>query len=185
MSSKCHPGLGELGIEGLWGKSKLEYRRHINDENSNNLHTNTLKVLCVKMMFLGRVRKFGRKTRKYRWVYARLRDAKTHAQLGALHACNDDKLIRTMVASCRAHRNIKDQEVRFLDSVSIGDVCGAIKRCRVVHGYNFAQYGRWVYLGGNLEVKGRGGGGQCVHSTTRILMRWTILCFLAVLTGFS
>lgn len=54
------------------------------------------------MLFLGRVRKFARKTRVYRWVYARLREGSY-------------KLIQKMVDLCMAYRNIEGQEVTFLD----------------------------------------------------------------------
>lgn len=115
MSPKYHHELAGLGIEYSWRKSKLEYRRHSNDENPKNLQNNNLEALCVKtLLFPGRVRQFARKKRDYRPVYARLRDTKTYAQFAALHACNDGKSIQKMVALYRAHRNIKNRSYRDL-----------------------------------------------------------------------
>lgn len=78
-----------LGIEYSWGKSKLEFRRKINDCIAKNLRKNTLKALDADdILFLDRVRRFARHTRDYRRVYATL--SKPGAEK-ALKAANEGK----------------------------------------------------------------------------------------------
>ncbi|CAM9157910.1 unnamed protein product, partial [Hapterophycus canaliculatus] len=64
MSSKCHP-------EYSWGKSQLEFRRKINDEDPSHLEQNMRKALNTEQVLtLERVRRFARRTRDYRRTYA-------------------------------------------------------------------------------------------------------------------
>eukprot|EP00733_Pompholyxophrys_punicea_P001340 Pompholyxophrys_punicea_v1_NODE_628_length_1560_cov_14.393094.p2 type:complete len:261 gc:universal NODE_628_length_1560_cov_14.393094:630-1412(+) len=73
MSPKCHPELAGVGIEYSWGKAKLEFRRHINDQVPAHLHQNIEKSLRTgpnDPLPLWRIRKFARRTREYRRVYS-------------------------------------------------------------------------------------------------------------------
>jgi hypothetical protein len=56
FSPKCHPELaGVVGVEWSWGKSKLEYRRHINDGTQKNFKRNVEAALSEKILQRGRV----------------------------------------------------------------------------------------------------------------------------------
>lgn len=119
MSPKCHPELAGIGTEYAWGKSKLEFRRRINDEDPRKLRQNTLKSLDADtILTLERVRRFARRTRDYRRSYGKLADAGDNLkEIKRRHDGADGyKLIEKMVASCKTHRNIVDTEVSFLDT---------------------------------------------------------------------
>ena len=117
MSPKCHPELAGVGIEYSWGKSKLEFRRGINDCVALHLEKNVREALdTADVLTLGRVRLYARKTRDYRRVYAMISEDGE-----AIHSRNADgkegyALIETMVKTRKAHRNIVDMEQRFLNS---------------------------------------------------------------------
>eukprot|EP00733_Pompholyxophrys_punicea_P001308 Pompholyxophrys_punicea_v1_NODE_611_length_1598_cov_10.871679.p1 type:complete len:281 gc:universal NODE_611_length_1598_cov_10.871679:73-915(+) len=103
MSPKCSPELAGLGIEYSWGKSKQEFRRHINDGVAAHLHNNIEKALSVDVLPLWRVRKFARRTREYRHVYA---DSSNSSYT----------LIEKMVKERKCHRIIVDIEAKFLNA---------------------------------------------------------------------
>eukprot|EP00733_Pompholyxophrys_punicea_P000146 Pompholyxophrys_punicea_v1_NODE_24_length_5258_cov_21.593175.p1 type:complete len:471 gc:universal NODE_24_length_5258_cov_21.593175:1821-3233(+) len=110
MSPKCHPELAGLGIEYNWGKSKLEYRQNINDEDPAHLHDNILKSVSTSPggpLPIARVRKFARKTRDYRNVY---RNWDTLLETGEASL----ELIEKMRKKRKTHRNIVDIEMRYL-----------------------------------------------------------------------
>lgn len=119
MSPKCHPEIAGVGIEYSWGKSKLEFRRNINDEIVKNLRENMLKALSTdKILTLGRVRRFARRTRDYRRTYARLASAGTDmADLKRKYGGAEGfRLIEKMAKGCKTHRNIVDMEVTFINT---------------------------------------------------------------------
>jgi hypothetical protein len=105
MSPKCHPELAGLGIEYSWGKSKLEFRRRINDQVPAHLHYNIERSLGLEVLPLERVRKFARRTRDYRHVYAA-----PPSEAGE----DGHELIEKMRKERKAHRNIVDLELSFL-----------------------------------------------------------------------
>ena len=110
MSPKCHPEVAGLGVEYGWGKSKLEFRRNINDENPAHLHSNILRSLSTEPdgpLPLARVRKFARKTRDYRNVYRSWGD-------GANVDGDSMEKIEKMRKERKSHRNIVDIEMTFL-----------------------------------------------------------------------
>eukprot|EP00733_Pompholyxophrys_punicea_P001906 Pompholyxophrys_punicea_v1_NODE_1160_length_893_cov_5.609467.p1 type:complete len:255 gc:universal NODE_1160_length_893_cov_5.609467:810-46(-) len=107
MSPKCHPELAGLGIEYSWGKSKLEFRRRINDQVGANLHANIVKAMSIEVLPLGRVRKFARRTRDYRRVY-----------VTDVTAQPEFEMIEKMRKTRKTHRNIVDIEKKFLISVT-------------------------------------------------------------------
>lgn len=118
MSPKCHPELAGVGIEYSWGKAKLEFRRKINDENPKKLEENMLKALSTEMILtLKRIRRFARRTRDYRRTYALLGGVESDIdELKRKHGAEGYRLIEKMVATCKAHRNIVDMEVNFLNT---------------------------------------------------------------------
>lgn len=64
LSPKCHPEVAGLGIEYSWGMSKLKFRLEIKDEKPANLSRNIRQSMnTVTVLFLGRVRRFARRTR--------------------------------------------------------------------------------------------------------------------------
>lgn len=119
MSPKCHPELAGVGVEYSWGKSKLEFRRKINDEDPKHLKENVLKALSTDgILTLERVRRFARRTRDYRRTYALLASKGDDLEeLKRAHGGAEGyKLIEKMCAACKTHRNIVDMEVAFLNS---------------------------------------------------------------------
>eukprot|EP00732_Lithocolla_globosa_P001261 Lithocolla_globosa_v1_NODE_597_length_3629_cov_4.882205.p1 type:complete len:792 gc:universal NODE_597_length_3629_cov_4.882205:2932-557(-) len=107
MCIKGHPELAGLGVEYSWGKGKLEFRRNINDEIPAHLHDNILKCLSTDVLPLSRVRKFARRTREYRAVYA-------DPALAADSTCDGYALIEKMRKTRKTHRNIVDIEARYI-----------------------------------------------------------------------
>ncbi|CAM9442834.1 unnamed protein product, partial [Ectocarpus sp. 8 AP-2014] len=70
MPPKCHPELASVGVEYSWGKSKLKFRRHINDEDPKHLKDNVLKALDTEeILTLERIRRFAQRPRDYRRTY--------------------------------------------------------------------------------------------------------------------
>ena len=118
VSPKCHPALAGVDIEYAGGEAIVEFRRRINDEDPKSLRANMLKALSTETVLdLGRLRRFARRTRDYR-VYALL--GNTGADLEKLKqqhgGAEGFKLIAKTVAKCKAHRNIVDLEVMFLNT---------------------------------------------------------------------
>eukprot|EP00733_Pompholyxophrys_punicea_P001442 Pompholyxophrys_punicea_v1_NODE_723_length_1393_cov_18.770553.p2 type:complete len:154 gc:universal NODE_723_length_1393_cov_18.770553:853-1314(+) len=111
MSPKCHPELAGLGIEYAWGKSKLEFRRKINDQIPANLHRNILLSLSPDVLPLSRMRKFARRTRDYRHVYFNPDLLRTKE--------SEDKfdLTEKMRKTRKTHRNIVDLEMKYLMNI--------------------------------------------------------------------
>ena len=82
-SPRYHPELAGLGIEYCWGKAKWCFRRYVNDLVSTNLEKNVLIALgsraypmfgtgaeCPAPLAVERVRKFARRARTYRMMFA-------------------------------------------------------------------------------------------------------------------
>ena len=82
-SPRYHPELAGLGIEYCWGKAKWCFRRYVNDLVSTNLEKNVLIALgsraypmfgtgaeCPAPLPVERVRKFARRARTYRMLFA-------------------------------------------------------------------------------------------------------------------
>eukprot|EP00733_Pompholyxophrys_punicea_P001437 Pompholyxophrys_punicea_v1_NODE_719_length_1401_cov_9.679792.p1 type:complete len:135 gc:universal NODE_719_length_1401_cov_9.679792:74-478(+) len=110
MSPKCHLELAGVGIEYNWEKSKLEFRRNINDEEPSHLHANILKSLSTsafRPLPLARVRKFARK-RDNRNVYREWDKIMMSEDGGSL------EIIEKMRKTRKTHRNIVDLEMRYL-----------------------------------------------------------------------
>eukprot|EP00733_Pompholyxophrys_punicea_P000124 Pompholyxophrys_punicea_v1_NODE_18_length_5920_cov_44.741176.p6 type:complete len:112 gc:universal NODE_18_length_5920_cov_44.741176:2643-2978(+) len=105
-----------VGIEYSWGKSKLEFRRRINDQIPANLHDNILKSLCPQVLPLSRIRKFARRTRDYRQVYRifDIRHAATGSESLEDTCTGSHSLIETMRKERKSHRNIVDLESKFI-----------------------------------------------------------------------
>lgn len=119
ISPKYHPEMAGLGIDYSWGKSKLEFRRKFNDCTAKNLRKNTLRALDADgVLFLDRVRRFARRTRDYRRVYAAL--SKPGAE-NALKAANGGKegyeLVEIMRKTRETHRIIVDIERAFVKTI--------------------------------------------------------------------
>lgn len=76
LSPKCHPEVAGVGIEYCWGKSKMSFRRRLNDYLPKNLHRNVLASFGDEHLPLARVRRYARKTRDYLRVYEQMRIAK-------------------------------------------------------------------------------------------------------------
>eukprot|EP00733_Pompholyxophrys_punicea_P000792 Pompholyxophrys_punicea_v1_NODE_290_length_2356_cov_40.811280.p1 type:complete len:268 gc:universal NODE_290_length_2356_cov_40.811280:1473-2276(+) len=109
MSPKCHPELAGVGIEYSWGKSKLEFRRRINDQVPANLQQNVIKSLSVDVLPLSRIRKFARRTRDYRrhHVYSMMKNQSDSE--------NGFQLIENIASEAKnTHRNIVDLEMKYL-----------------------------------------------------------------------
>ena len=102
-----------MGVEYDWGESKLEFRRHINDEIPKHLHDNILKALSPDILPLGRRRKFARKTRDYRNVY-RGWDAASGAAARAGVDAESMANIEKMRKERKSHRNIIDLELQYI-----------------------------------------------------------------------
>eukprot|EP00732_Lithocolla_globosa_P002327 Lithocolla_globosa_v1_NODE_1497_length_2534_cov_3.916935.p1 type:complete len:306 gc:universal NODE_1497_length_2534_cov_3.916935:1441-524(-) len=105
MSVKGSPELAGAGVEYTWGKGKLEFRREINDGVPAHLFDNIKKVLSTDVIPLSRVRKYARKTRDYRRVYARPADDPGQSNYA---------MVEKMRKKRKTHRNILDLESRFL-----------------------------------------------------------------------
>jgi hypothetical protein len=82
-SPRYHPELAGLGIEYCWGKAKWCFGRYVNDLVSTNLEKNVLIALgsraypmfgtgagCPAPLPVERVRKFARRARTYRMMFA-------------------------------------------------------------------------------------------------------------------
>lgn len=112
MCVKGHPELAGCGIEYAWGRSKLIFRRHVNDRVPANLHKNILKsfsaseiaskngVSTFKPLSLDLIRKFARKARAYRAAY---RDGES----------NEHADIEKHVKVSKAHRSCLDSDYHF------------------------------------------------------------------------
>jgi hypothetical protein len=111
MSPKCHPELAGLGIEYSWGKSKLEFRREINDQVPAHLHDNIERALSTDILPLARVRKFARRTRDYRHVYEESNKPSDTTDDGVV---NGFEMTERMVKMRKTHRNIVDLEMKYL-----------------------------------------------------------------------
>ena len=117
LTPKCHPEIAGLGIEYCWGKSKLDFRRSINDFTGKNLITNVLKSLSSEHLPLNRVRKYARKTREYLKVYkeidqikkssgTEMSDMEALKELDSSVECYEN--IEKMLKEYKVHRNILD-----------------------------------------------------------------------------
>ena len=116
LSPKCHPELAGCGIEYVWGKSKLNYRRFYDDLIPTHLHDNIVKSL--KSITLDMVLKFERKTRDYRRVYEEIDNEIQKGESGMIkqenicYSFNENK-----VKEYKSHRNIVDSHCKYLNSV--------------------------------------------------------------------
>jgi hypothetical protein len=85
-SPRYHPEMAGGGIEYCWGKAKWCFRRHVNDLEGKNLERNILIALgdrpyrmhgqadgewCAAPLPVQRVRKFARRARTYRMLFAK------------------------------------------------------------------------------------------------------------------
>ena len=116
---RCHPELAGVGVEYCWGMSKKNYRRN-NAEigasgcNQKNLTTRVIKAL--RTVELTNVRAFSRRTRRYRQAYC---DADERVS-------QSFESIEKFVKLHKCHRNILDQEYRFLnDQLLVARLCHA------------------------------------------------------------
>ena len=107
MSVKGHPEMAGCGIEYCWGKSKHDYRQN-NDCVARHLHRNIKNSLSTEgegaVLPLARVRKFARKARTYRRIYAGLavNDPESHA------------FVERMYKVSKTHRSALDLDFKFI-----------------------------------------------------------------------
>eukprot|EP00733_Pompholyxophrys_punicea_P000303 Pompholyxophrys_punicea_v1_NODE_71_length_3757_cov_5.265460.p3 type:complete len:154 gc:universal NODE_71_length_3757_cov_5.265460:2540-3001(+) len=109
MSVKFHPEMAGLGIEFSWGKSKLEFRRRINDQIPANLQKNIQNALSTDVLPLSRIRSFARRTRDYRQVYSLYQPNVVDKEGETGY-----DFVEKMRKKRKTHRNIVDLEVKFL-----------------------------------------------------------------------
>ena len=129
MTPKCHPELAGCGIEYCWGKSKLNFRRHINDFEPKNLHANCMASFDEKYLDIGNVRKFARKTRNYIAVYNDIREIiekdagmSAHDALELAKTKNEGDIasyrsVEHHLKKRKCHRNIIDIDSAIINSV--------------------------------------------------------------------
>ena len=70
LTPKCHPEIAGRGVEYAWGYSKLRFRRDFNDAIAKNIKQSVLKLLDRSVLITNRIRKFVRKAREYKLIYA-------------------------------------------------------------------------------------------------------------------
>lgn len=128
LSPKCHPELAGLGIEYSWGKSKLAFRREVNDFVPKHFHLNVCKALSIRYLPLSRIRNFARKTRDYLHVYEEIRKFKAACTeelseqevLLRVRTSNSEideftfKSIEKMLKQQKVHRNVADIDTRCI-----------------------------------------------------------------------
>jgi len=127
FSPICHPEVAGRGIEYCWGKGKLDFRRLINTEEPKDVEKNTRTALSSERYIdrfgkeqpaplpLERVRRFARRARTYRRLYQRWPTP------AAFHAAAEEAnkgeyaMVEHHYAERKAHRNIVDSELKFLE----------------------------------------------------------------------
>ena len=117
-SPKCHPEIAGAGIEYSWGKSKMFYAR-------NNHHTKTVKMnefkdrvlaaLSKEVLTMERIWAYERRTRDYCRLYSEV-DEKV-AQKIIKREDIDYTMLEKQRKIFRSHRNIKEIERKFIDSI--------------------------------------------------------------------
>jgi len=125
MSPKYHPELAGVGIEYVWGKSKLEFRRNINDCVPKHLHENIAKALHADLITIDMCRRFARRSRDYKRIYNKVRHANTgefkREDNGNVTRKLDGRagfdLYEKMRKECKLHRCIMHLEESFLNKM--------------------------------------------------------------------
>jgi len=114
---KAHPELAGRGTEYHWGYSKLVFQR-LNDTDPKKLEANIRKAICSEgndsPLNLGRARKFARKAREYKVLYARY-----HLDLmvkGEKDTSMDYSLIERKMKDISAHRSAVDTDFSFINN---------------------------------------------------------------------
>ena len=112
---KAHPELAGRGIEYHWGYSKFYFQR-INDTDSKKLDANVREAIRSEgtgaPLNLERARKFARKAREYKVLYARY-----HLDLivmGEKDKSMDYSLIEAKMKDLAAHRSAIDTDFSFI-----------------------------------------------------------------------
>ena len=101
MSPKCHPKVAGVGVEFCWGKSKAEFRRHINNGKAADLKANILKSMSLEYLPLIRIRRFARKTTDYIRVYKDMMEkgvtSAHELDADSIHVPGNDELVLSFV----------------------------------------------------------------------------------------
>ena len=131
-SPKYHPEIAGKGIEYCWGLGKNTYRRKsIKDKRTKSKYLELVaQCTCNKTVISKQcVRLFRRRQRCYMLSYLGLEMAKEKKETGELRCEHGDlhipemscslvqRIVRVHKAPKKTHRNIRDQEKKFLDYV--------------------------------------------------------------------
>ena len=131
-SPKYHPEIAGEGIEYCWALGKNMYRRQsIKDKRTKCKYLQLVqKCTCSeKVITKNCVRLFGKRQRRYMLSYLALERAKEAQSTGSLSyeegglqipemSCSlVERIIQVHKAPKKTHRNIRDQEKKFLDFV--------------------------------------------------------------------
>ena len=134
-SPKYHPEIAGEAIEYCWGISKNTYRRYPLQDKRTRAKFVELVDECQECNTLESVRLFGRRMRRYMLAYIGLEIAKERQQadsslqpsstnnnninlnLPQMSCALVERLVSVHKKRKRSHRNIADQEKKFLESV--------------------------------------------------------------------
>ena len=118
ISPKCHPEIAGAGIEYSWGKAKMFYAR-------NNSNISTLKLaefkskiveaLDPKVLTMERIWAYERRTRDYCRLYTEIDQKVSNQEIKREDV--DYTMLEKHRKLFKSHRNIKEIEREFIDSI--------------------------------------------------------------------